>query len=370
MSAEKLNNTNTNKTTFEQLVKDAFKGKDPNFKALFKETFASYSQGVYSGYRKTLKNVKYSSLDFRMLNELTYNVGVFAAFRNHQQNANLVALLKKQDGSLRNFKEFENEANKLLTTYNQRYLKVEYNQAVTSARAARAWQDIERTKHLYPNLMYIAIQDDRTRAKHRQWHGIILPVEHPFWDSHYPPNDWECRCKVRRTDKPENTKGYNVESPSKLPKQFHTNVGKSGKVFTDKHPYFNTPNHKEVARFANNALVHYGRQQVLQYFKENGLPKTAIKSQIGKVSISKKALNHLVSTYHEHAYMRNNLLYDIKNVINDALYIKSAKSSKNNPMVKKYHYLMVNVGKIPFYLNVREMVNGDMVLYAITGKLK
>ena len=44
------------------------------------------------------------------------------------------------------------------------------------------------------NLRYVAVLDARTRPEHRAWHGLILPIDHPLWDTHYPPNGWGCRC--------------------------------------------------------------------------------------------------------------------------------------------------------------------------------
>ena len=37
-----------------------------------------------------------------------------------------------------------------------------------------------------------ALLDARTRPEH----GVILPVDHPWWKRHYPPNGWKCRCKA------------------------------------------------------------------------------------------------------------------------------------------------------------------------------
>jgi hypothetical protein len=34
------------------------------------------------------------------------------------------------------------------------------------------------------------------RLQHLAWDGLILPAEHPFWASHYPPNGWGCTCYV------------------------------------------------------------------------------------------------------------------------------------------------------------------------------
>lgn len=45
---------------------------------------------------------------------------------------------------------------------------------------------------------YIAVQDERTRQQHKTWHGTVLPVDDKFWDSHYPPNGWRCRCIVQQ----------------------------------------------------------------------------------------------------------------------------------------------------------------------------
>ena len=38
--------------------------------------------------------------------------------------------------------------------------------------------------------------DDRTRPLHRAWHGTILNVDDPWWETHFPPNGWNCRCTV------------------------------------------------------------------------------------------------------------------------------------------------------------------------------
>ncbi|AQW85471.1 phage Mu protein F-like protein [Campylobacter pinnipediorum subsp. caledonicus] len=44
---------------------------------------------------------------------------------------------------------------------------------------------------------YTAVLDNKTRPKHKNLHGLILPKTDPFWDTNYPPNDWRCRCKVQ-----------------------------------------------------------------------------------------------------------------------------------------------------------------------------
>ena len=37
---------------------------------------------------------------------------------------------------------------------------------------------------------------EHPRLHHLAWDGLILPAEHPFWATHYPPNGWGCGCRV------------------------------------------------------------------------------------------------------------------------------------------------------------------------------
>lgn len=65
-----------------------------------------------------------------------------------------------------------------------------------SAYAVGQWREIEANKSLAPYLLYDAVDDFRTRPAHRSWDGTLLSVDHPFWNTHYPPNGFNCRCGV------------------------------------------------------------------------------------------------------------------------------------------------------------------------------
>ena len=75
--------------------------------------------------------------------------------------------------------------------------RVIFETNMRTAYAAGRWQQIERTKKLRPYLEYVDAGDDRVRPKHRAWNGLVYPVDHEFWLTHYPPNDWGCRCRVK-----------------------------------------------------------------------------------------------------------------------------------------------------------------------------
>ena len=48
-----------------------------------------------------------------------------------------------------------------------------------------------------PYLRYVSILDNRTRPTHSKVHGIVRHRDDPFWATHYPPNGWNCRCRVQ-----------------------------------------------------------------------------------------------------------------------------------------------------------------------------
>ena len=35
------------------------------------------------------------------------------------------------------------------------------------------------------------------RIQHLAWDGVALPPDHPFWETHAPPNGWGCTCRIR-----------------------------------------------------------------------------------------------------------------------------------------------------------------------------
>jgi SPP1 gp7 family putative phage head morphogenesis protein len=48
----------------------------------------------------------------------------------------------------------------------------------------------------HPFLLYSAVNDSRTRPEHARMHGTILRATDPWWQTHYPPNGFGCRCRA------------------------------------------------------------------------------------------------------------------------------------------------------------------------------
>lgn len=87
---------------------------------------------------------------------------------------------------------------RLVDFSSSRRLKTIFWGNVSSARAAGQWQRAQRSKKVLPYLLYVRTAATDPRPEHLAFVGVILPVDHPWWDAHFPPNGWLCKCRVRQ----------------------------------------------------------------------------------------------------------------------------------------------------------------------------
>lgn len=83
-----------------------------------------------------------------------------------------------------------------------RRLNLIYDANVRSAEAAGDWSRIQRVKDVLPYLEYLTSTSERKRPLHLSWVGTTLPVDDSWWATHYPPNGWRCKCRVRSRAEP------------------------------------------------------------------------------------------------------------------------------------------------------------------------
>lgn len=76
--------------------------------------------------------------------------------------------------------------------------RVIYDTNLRTSYAAGRWEQLQAKKDFAPYLEYV--HDDSVRyprPHHQAWDGLILPIDDPWWQTHYPPNGWGCKCTVR-----------------------------------------------------------------------------------------------------------------------------------------------------------------------------
>lgn len=202
-------------------------------------------KAVVEGFGAEAKNVKrivaqIEGPDLEVLESLNQNIFAFSAAKTFQQVNDMSNFLFDEQGFKVSFKEFTNNIDPVYKQYNQEWLRTEFDTAVSQARSAAQWQNIQRDKETLPLLKYQTAGDSKVRPEHAAWDNIVRPVDDPWWDTHMPPNGFSCRCIAIQLDEGKTTDLRGVKRNED--KLFAMNPGKDELIFQEKgkdmHPYF------------------------------------------------------------------------------------------------------------------------------------
>ncbi len=101
-----------------------------------------------------------------------------------------------------------------------------------------------------PYWMYVAIQDSSTRPEHVRLNGKVFRFDDPIWRVIYPPNGWNCRCRVRAlTAAQVKRMGLTVEDGSQYVENYTAEVGidpNTGEVIQMEHQRIRLPDGKTM----------------------------------------------------------------------------------------------------------------------------
>ena len=123
-----------------------------------------------------------------------------------------------------------------------RRLQTIFQSNMASARSAGQWNRAQRTKEALPFILYVRTASAEPRLEHLTWVGLILPIDDPWWATHWPPNGWGCKCSIRQITARERDKllasdpkgtgiSYTTEIPDNGPPRTFLNK-RTGEVTT------------------------------------------------------------------------------------------------------------------------------------------
>ena len=206
--------------------------------------------------------------------QLKANLYQFSGAKSLTESLLFAQQITDEKGNIKPFNQYRDDIEKIHQNYNVRYLSAEYDNAIASAQMGLKWRNYEDIGVEW--LEYRTAGDARVRPEHAKLDGLVLRFDSPVWSRGFPPLDWGCRCTTVPADKP--TTPTDENEAGKLVKQivtnpvFENNVGKTGLVYKDNHPYFKAIDGKLKEL---DAIKNYGLKPVDKMLENPKLP-TAI----------------------------------------------------------------------------------------------
>lgn len=375
---------------------------------LMEETAAFLAKGIERG-------IEEEPPSEAMASSLRESVGVFSGFKTFHEMKEAANLLLDEQGSLKTFERFSNDAQTLNAAYNKNYLRTEYNFTVQSAQMAAKWEEQQDDGGGRYLLQYRTAGDTKVRKAHRELEGITLPPDDPFWDKYYPPNGFGCRCTVAKvrsakypaTDSKAAMDAGDRVTEGKYAEMFRFNPGKQRAAY----PAYNSytikkcsickRNGLELAKVPSNELCaacpvirecagdiaksqaaierkHYLREMQPLLEKKVTLKVDGVEKSIG---FRKNGNAHLYSdTFGRSSVLKKEHLSGLDKVLEKAVYVKTSDSlnHERKDKIKRFYYLEAEIDGKTIYLNIAETdfetgkgkIVHDCFLYSITDKIK
>ena len=184
-------------TLDERVAAEVWNGErlfSPDLFLFFSREFLNAVQTVFkTDVRNTDTGFAYNAPDDVFRTALETNLYHFSAAKTLAEVQELNRILR-QSGS---YGEFAREAAKVAKAFNDTWQRTEYDTAVLTAEATANYRRLRNEVDVFPYWEYLTVADGKVREEHRKLHGVILPAKDRRWNKIYPPNGWNCRCRVR-----------------------------------------------------------------------------------------------------------------------------------------------------------------------------
>ena len=166
----------------------------------------------YARQRKILLPDEFYSLDLKT-RQMATTVSFLSSL---EQIETVIKAVNKAIAEGSTFRDFQKLVEKEGIELPKHYLDNVFRTNIQNAYGHGRWIQQNRNKAKRPYLMYSAINDSRVRPSHLALDKIVLPFEHPFWLTHYPPLSFRCRCTCIALTEKQALK-YGITPDDKLP---------------------------------------------------------------------------------------------------------------------------------------------------------
>ncbi|MDY3790578.1 phage minor head protein [Bacteroides fluxus] len=355
--------------------------------SLFDETFRIFTEAATEGLSESSAEIL---PEFRQ--KLEQGNAVFSAFKVHRMQNDIAARLYDSNNVLKPFEQWKKDVHPMLDHHVRHWLKTEYDTAVIRSRQAADWQRFEQYADILPNLEWMPSTSLHPGADHKVFWGTILPMNHPFWKAHRPGDRWNCKCSLSATDEPPTGAPPVSTDPKDQPAPgLDNNPGVDGKLFSDTHPYIADAYEgakEAVKRFLLATFPDYAKVKVEprhnrdeKYSERTKEIKKEARKELqgttiehpkleGKIAISRRSIDEWTNQPHEHYAHKNELIFQIGNVLQKAKYLGYGKDKSTKPGSKWIHLFETKILGDKSWIIVKEYEDGNKVLYSITDSDK
>lgn len=350
---------------------------------LFNETFHAFTEATNDGVSQSSAEVP---TEFRQ--KMDQGNAVFSAFKVHRMQNDIAAQMYDSNGVLKPFEQWKKDVHPMLDHHVEHWLKTEYATAVIRSRQAADWQRFEQYADILPNLEWMPSTSANPGADHKVFWGTILPISHPFWSAHRPGDRWNCKCSLSATDEPPTGAPRESTDPKNQPAPgLDNNPGVDGRLFSDTHPYVSNAYEgakEAVKAFLKDKFPDYAKVKVEprhdqdeKYSERTKEIKKEARTKLqgttvshpdfkGEISISRRSIDEWTNQPHEHYAHKNELIFQIGNVLKNAKYLGAGKDKSTKNGSKLIHLFETKILGDKSWIIVKEYEDGSKILYSIS----
>jgi hypothetical protein len=235
---------------YTEIARQLIENEDLNTDAVYRKTATQLVEAMNKGFEEA----SFDDEDSRksMQSKFTQNINQFSYAKTLTQFQLFKEYVFNNKGQLNSFEAVKKRVADTGEIFNNNYLRAETQFVTQSAIMAHKWETLDSEY-----LEFTTVGDNRVRPEHKIFDKFTALKTDPIWKRLYTPLSWGCRCTVIPGKATNVSKEYDSEWANKMVDPlvkgtiFDNNAALTGKIFTDKHPYFkvkktNTGLEKEV----------------------------------------------------------------------------------------------------------------------------